>query len=81
VGSNPVGGIDFLLVSVECCLVEESASDRSLVKRSHSECGVSECDHKSLIMRRPWPTRNAASWYNKIELLYLVHTFSVPTTK
>ena len=28
----------------------------SLVQRSPSECGVSECDHVALIMRRSWPT-------------------------
>jgi hypothetical protein len=28
----------------------------SLVQRNHTECDVSVCDHKALIMRRPWPT-------------------------
>ena len=32
------------LVIVVCCHVEVSASNRSLVQRSHIECGVSECD-------------------------------------
>ena len=31
-------------VSVVCCQVEVSATGRSLVQRSHTECGVSECD-------------------------------------
>jgi len=30
--------------------------DRSLVQRSPTECGVSECDRETSIMRRPWPT-------------------------
>jgi hypothetical protein len=33
------------LVSVVCCLVEVSATGRSLVQRSPTECGVSECDY------------------------------------
>jgi hypothetical protein len=33
-----------------------SASCRSLVQRSPTECGVCECDHGSSILRRPWPT-------------------------
>ena len=32
------------LVSVVVCYVESSATGRSLVQRSHTECGVSECD-------------------------------------
>jgi len=43
------------LLSVMCCQVKVSASDRSLVHRSPTEC-VSECDRESSIMRMPWPT-------------------------
>jgi hypothetical protein len=32
------------LMNVVCCKVEISASGRSLVQRSPTECGVSECD-------------------------------------
>ena len=46
------------VVSVVCCRVEVSASGWSLVQRSPTECGFSECDHKSSIMKRPWPTRD-----------------------
>jgi hypothetical protein len=39
-----------------CCQVEVSASGRSLVQRSPTECGVSsECDLENSRMRRPWP--------------------------
>jgi hypothetical protein len=38
------------------CLVEVSATDRSLVQRSPTECGVSECD-RGTSERRPRPTR------------------------
>jgi len=31
-------------VSVVCCQVEVSATSRSLVQRSPTDCGVSECD-------------------------------------
>jgi hypothetical protein len=45
-------------MSVVCCQVDVSASGSLLVQRSHTECGVSECDREALIMRRPWPTRD-----------------------
>jgi len=41
------------LVSV-VCYVEDPESGWSLVERSPTECGVSECDRKASIMRRPW---------------------------
>jgi hypothetical protein len=44
------------LVSVVCCQVEVSATGRSLVQRSPTKCGVSECDREASIMRRPCPT-------------------------
>jgi hypothetical protein len=45
------------LGSVVCCQVEVSASGRSLVQSSPTECGVSKCDHGDSTVRRPWPTR------------------------
>jgi len=44
------------LVSFVCFQVEVSASGWLLIQRSPTECGVSERDHESSIMRRPWPT-------------------------
>jgi hypothetical protein len=44
-------------VSVVCCQVEVSATGWSLVQRSPTECGVSECDREASIMRRPRPLR------------------------
>jgi hypothetical protein len=42
VGSNSAAGMDVLsLASVVCCQTEVSASGRSLVQRTHTECGVS----------------------------------------
>ena len=44
-GSNPAGNMDvsLSLVSVVCCQAEASATCRSHVQRSPTECGVSEC--------------------------------------
>jgi hypothetical protein len=48
VGSNPTRGHGCLfLVSVVRCEVEVSATGWSLVERSPTECGVSECDREA----------------------------------
>ena len=61
-GSNPAGGMDVLsLMSVECCHVEVSASGCSLVQKSSTERGVSECDREVSIMRRPRPTHGCCA--------------------
>ena len=40
-GSNPIEGMDaYLLLSVVCCQVEVSATGRSLVQSSPSDCGA-----------------------------------------
>ena len=44
------------VVSVVCYQVEVAASGWSLVQRSPTECGVSECDRGSAKLMRPWPT-------------------------
>jgi len=49
------------VVSGVCCQVEVSATSRSLVQRSSTECGVSECDREASIMRKPWPTRGCCA--------------------
>jgi hypothetical protein len=51
-GSNRTEGV----VSVECCQVEVSALGCSLVQRSPTDCGVTECDRKTSIIRSSWPT-------------------------
>jgi hypothetical protein len=57
VGSNPAGAMDAcLLLSAVFCQVEGSASRWSLVQRSPTYSGVSECDYESSKMRKPWPT-------------------------
>jgi hypothetical protein len=46
------------LAIVVCCQVEVSAPGRSLVQRTPTKCGVSECDLEISKMRRPGPTRD-----------------------
>jgi hypothetical protein len=41
-------------VGVVCCQVEVSASGRSLLQGSPTDCGVPECDRGAPIMWRPW---------------------------
>jgi hypothetical protein len=52
VGSNPTGGMDVCLVQCLCCQVEVSATGRSLVQRSPTDCNmclsVIKCNHKNL---------------------------------
>jgi len=44
IGSNPVGGVDVRRLR---------GTGQSLVQRSPTECGVSECDLKTSTVRRP----------------------------
>jgi len=46
-----------LVVSVVICQVEVCATGQSLVLRSSTECGVSECDFETSAMSWPRPTR------------------------
>jgi len=57
-----LSGRSLSVVSVVCCQVEVSASDRSLAQRSPTDCGVSECDHEPSTMRTPWPIRAVEPW-------------------
>jgi hypothetical protein len=51
-GSIQAGGMDVRLLCVVCCLVEVSATGRSLAQRSPTECGVSECDREAVAVTR-----------------------------
>jgi len=58
-GSNPAGGLDVCLLWVLCVVqVEVPATVGSLVRRSPTECGVSECDLETSKMRRPTLSSN-----------------------
>jgi hypothetical protein len=48
-------------VSVVCCQVEVSATGWSLVQRSPTEYGVSECNREASTMRRPRPPRGCCA--------------------
>jgi hypothetical protein len=62
-GSNPAGGMRVcLFVSVVSYQVQVSASGWSLVQRSRTEYGVSECDREASKMGRPWPSRALQLW-------------------
>jgi hypothetical protein len=50
------------LVCVVCCQVEVSATGWSLVQRSPTECGVSECYPGTLTMRRPCQPWKQTNW-------------------
>jgi hypothetical protein len=63
--SNPAGAW-MSLVSVVCCQVQVCASGWSLVQRSPTECGVSECDREASIMRRFWPIRGCRAIKNPV---------------
>jgi len=72
--SKPAEAMDVCLLWVLCCQVEVSASDWSLVQRSPTEYGVSECDNEVWIIRR-WPSRGCCTIKNNI-LKYIM--ISVP---
>ena len=68
-GSNPAGGMNISRVSVVCFQVEVSVSGWSLIQRSPTECGLSECDHEPSTMRRPWSSRAIVQWLKNTILL------------
>ena len=51
-----------MFLSVMCYQVQISASGWSLVQRSPTKFSVSERDHESSLMKRPWPTGSVAPW-------------------
>jgi len=57
--------MDAYLVNGGCCQVEVCWS---LVQRSPTVCGVSECDHEASIMIRFWPTRGCRAMKEEEEV-------------
>jgi hypothetical protein len=49
----PGARMSVCLSVVVCCQVDVSASDWTLVRRSSTECGVSDCNREALAVRRP----------------------------
>jgi hypothetical protein len=64
-GSIPPGA--WISVSCQCCVLSGRGlcDGLSLVQRSPTECGVSECDREASIMRRLWPTRGCCAMGGK----------------
>jgi len=58
------------VVNVVSCQVEVSTSGWSLVQRSPTECGVSEFDRESPILRRPWSTGGCCAMINIYIYIY-----------
>jgi hypothetical protein len=56
-GSNSSGDVLLSVVSVVCCEVNVPATASSLLQGSPTECGVSDCDLETSIMRKVRPTR------------------------
>ena len=59
----PMGAWTF--VCCECCQVEVSATNWSLVQRSPTDCDASLCDLETSWMRRPWPTVGCCAKYKQ----------------
>jgi hypothetical protein len=55
------------LVSVVCCQVEVSATGRSLVQRSATNCSVPLCDLEAPRISQSWPTLGSSFKINKIK--------------
>ena len=66
------------LVSVVCCQVEVSATGRSPVGSSPTECGLSECDSEASTMR-PRPTKSwdevTCSLLTSVRVFYYQRSF------
>jgi hypothetical protein len=69
-GSNPDGEW-ISLVNVVCRQVEVCSTGWSLDQRSPTECGASECDRGTSIMKRPCPTSSCRA--TKKKSYYLIH--------
>jgi hypothetical protein len=77
-GSNPTGGMALCLLWVLCLVqVEVPATGGSLVRRSPTERGASECDLVTSKMRRPTPSNHG--WKNYKNLKYLVRSTKYKT--
>ena len=58
------------IMNVVCCQAEVSAMGRSLVQRSSTECGASECDLGTSLMGKPRHTRLGISNHEKYRLVF-----------
>ena len=63
------------VVSVVFCHVKVSATGRSLVQRSPTDCGVSECNREASTIMKPWLTKGCQAkksviYYNLARFRY-----------
>jgi hypothetical protein len=66
----------WMFIFCECCALScrvVSASGCSLVQRSTTECGVSECGREPSIMRGPWPIRGCCTMVKKTIFRYTAY--------
>jgi hypothetical protein len=60
----------------KCCVLssrEVSVTVWSLVQRSSTECGVSECDREASTVRRLWPNRGCRAIKQYISMYIYIH--------
>jgi hypothetical protein len=72
-GSSPTGGMDFCLLWV-LCVVRCLCVGWSLVQRSPTEYGVSQCDCEDPLMMRPWPIGGCCAMKNLLPRIYLIRS-------
>jgi len=63
-------------MGVASCQVEVSATDRSLIQRSPTKCGVSECDLETSTTRNLGPLGAVTTGEKKYFLILCFVTFS-----
>jgi len=62
---NPARGLEFsLFLRGVCCQVEVSVVGGWLIQGNPTKCGVCECNHEAMIMKRPWPARGSCTKTN-----------------
>jgi hypothetical protein len=64
-----IAGSNHASVNVVCCQVDFSATAWSLVQRSPTEYGVSECDREVSIMRSRWVYQGCAMGKNILQFI------------
>jgi hypothetical protein len=64
------------LLWVLCYQLQVSASGWSLIQRSPTECGVSECDREASMVRKSWPTSGSRAIKKNVSALTAIATTS-----
>jgi hypothetical protein len=62
-------------VFFDCCVLSgRGLCDGRIICQECPECGVSECDHESLIIRVPWPNGGCCTMVKKSVQWYILTT-------